>query len=279
MNKLTALFLMALIAGFATAQEIETPQPSPMGSVEQMVGLTKFNVEYSRPGAKGRKIFGDLVPYDKMWRTGANASTKITFDQPVTMNGTEVPAGNYALYTIPGKTQWEIIIHGNTSHWGVGDYKQEEDVARFTAKPEYADRFVENLTIGFDSLRSTGGLMFLEWENTRVEIVIETNTDELVAASIEQFMNPGWRPYYSAASFYLETGKDLDQALEWAGTACEKSENAFWVYHLKAKIQYAKGDHTGAIQTAKQSMAMARERNNDHYVMLNEKLIKKASMK
>lgn len=275
MKKL-AIYCMSMFFATAAMAQIETPQPSPESKIEQVVGLTNVKVEYSRPSMKGREIFGDLVPFGKLWRTGANASTKIEFSEPVKLNGQELAAGKYAVYTIPGEEKWTVVMHNNLEHWGTGDYNESEDALRFDATPVPTNNTVETFTIGFDNLRPNTGTLYLAWENTRVDIDIETNTADLVAKQIESFENPkpSYRPYYSAARYYYDTNKNLDKALEYANKAVEMSD-AFWVLHLKAKIQHKNGDKKGAIKTAQMSMAKAKEAGNADYVALNEKLIAK----
>lgn len=277
MKKIILSGFLALAAITANAQ-VDTPQPSPVGKVSQQVGLTDVNIEYSRPSAKGREIFGDLVPFGKMWRLGANASTKIEFSEPVTLNGAEVPAGKYAVYAIPNENSWEIIIHKNLEHWGVGAYKQEEDQVRFTATPEKTTAFVETFSMGFNNLSLNSGELQLAWENTLVKILVETNTQEKVAAQVDAFENPkpNYRPYYNAASYYFNSNLDNKKALAWINKAVEIRQDAFWVLHLKAKIQLANGLAKEAIATAEASKEMAEKAGNTDYVALNEKLIAKA---
>jgi hypothetical protein len=277
MKRIILSAFMALTAVTANAQ-VDTPQPSPIGKISQEVGLTNVSVEYSRPSAKGRTIFGDLVPFGKMWRLGANASTKIEFSEPVTLNGAEVPAGKYALYAIPNENSWEIVVHKNLDHWGVGAYKQEEDQVRFNATPEKSASFIETFSIGFNSLSLNSGELQLAWENTVVKVLIETNTQEKVAAQVDAFENPkpNYRPYYNAASYYFNSNLDNKKALAWINKAVEIRNDAFWVLHLKAKIQLANGMAKEAIATAQASKEMADKAGNADYVALNEKLIAKA---
>lgn len=273
------IFSMALLAGLSATAQIDTPQPSPLSKVEQNIGLTSIEIEYSRPGVKGRTIFGDLVPFGEMWRTGANASTKITLADKVNIGGVDVEKGTYALYTIPGENEWEVIIHKNTTYWGTGgaDYKKEEDAARFKVKAVKSNTNVENLTIGFDNLKDAGADLVLAWAKTKVVIPVKTNTDEKVMAQIEAFTNPkpNYRPYYNAASYFYNNDKDLNKALEWASKATELKSDGFWVYHLKAKIQLKNGDKKGAKATAEKSKELAQAAGNNDYVALNDKLIAK----
>jgi hypothetical protein len=255
--------------------QITTPQPSPAATVTQKVGLTDVTVSYSRPGVKGRKIFGDLVPYGKLWRTGANAATKLTFSDEVSLEGKPIPAGDYSLFTIPGATEWTVIVNKNAKA-SANDYKQEEDVARFTVKPTKTASKVENFTIQFSDLDARKANLDLMWENTLVRVKMATEVDAKVMAQIKEKVidatptDPNL--YFQAAAYYYEAGKDMKQALAWVNKATEK-EPKFWMVHLKAKIQARMKDYKGAVASANQSIELAKTAKNDDYVRLNEKLI------
>ena len=268
--KKTFLLLLAFCSANLYAQ-ITTPKPSPLCSVEQKVGLTDIGITYSRPSMKGRVIFGDLVSYDKMWRTGANASTKISFSDPVRINNTDVPAGTYALYTIPGKDQWTIILHKNLSYWGTGGdkYNTEEDQIRFTVVPNNYKETVETFSINLANLNSDGCDLELLWENTQVTFAIKVSYDAAVMEQIEKAMTVSASTYYSAARYYLENDKDLTQALEWINKATETGEY-YWYFRQKALIEGKLGMYTEAIASATRSKELAAEAGNDNYVKSNE---------
>ena len=276
MKKIIISAFLATSMMLANAQ-VNTPQPSPMGKISQEVGLTDINIEYSRPSAKGRTIFGDLVPFGEVWRFGANSSTKIEFSEPVTLNGSAIPAGKYALYAIPNANSWEIIVNKDLVN-GIGAYDQTADQARITASPEKTERFVETFELGFNNLTANSGELQISWANTVVKVLIETNTQELVANQIEAFENPApnYRPYYNAASYYYNSNLDMKKALSWVNKAVEIQADAFWVLHLKAKIELANGLKKDAIATALKSKALAEKAGNKDYVALNDKLIVKA---
>ncbi|WP_210463948.1 DUF2911 domain-containing protein [Rufibacter roseolus] len=269
-----ALFLM----GTQASAQIQTPAASPSASVTQVVGLTKVTVDYSRPSVKGRKIFGDLAPYGKLWRTGANAATKITFSDEVMLEGTKVPAGEYALYTIPGEKEWTVVIHKNTKLWGDGgpDYKQEDDQVRFKVTPKRLNEKVESFTIGFADLTNSSGVLQISWENTLVPVKITTDVDTKVMAQIREKVINGTNVtpalYAAAASYYADTNKDLKQALAWMKQANEKDPK-FWNLHQQAKMQAKLNDFKGATTTAQKSIELAKKENNADYVALNEKLL------
>lgn len=276
MRILFATLVLTLIAYTATAQ-IQTPASSPSSKLEQKVGLTDVTITYARPSMRGRKIFGSLLPYDRMWRTGANASTKFTVNQNVKIEGNELKKGTYALYTIPGESEWTIIFHKNLKHWGTGgkNYKQEEDAFRFTVKPKKLNDAVETLTIGIGNLKHDGATVYIAWENTKVAFSMSVNTDATVASSIKKTLaGPDMRDYYQAAAYYLASGKDLNQALEWINLAMDKGGDAkFWMVRRKALIEAGLGQYKAAIKSAKLSMKLAEKADNDDYIRLNKKSI------
>lgn len=275
-KKLATLLVIFMICVSAKAQ-IQVPKPSPFSRIEQKVGLTDVSVAYSRPSVKGRKIFGDLVPFGKMWRTGANASTKIKFSKAVVINESQIEAGEYALYTIPSQDEWTIILHQNTSYWGTGGeaYKESEDALRFKVKPAKMSDKYESLYIGFENLTTSTADLVLRWENTKVAFQIDTEADAEIEQQIEQFdKNPEASladSYHQSANYYLRKGKNLNKALDWIKKATKIQPKAYWMLRTMALIQAAKKDYRGAISTIKKSSEMAKERGNDGYVKMNKK--------
>lgn len=269
--------LLALVAVAsimtAQAQGIKTPAPSPTQTIKQDFALSSIEVNYSRPNMKGRTVFGDLAPYGKLWRTGANAATKVTFGEDVTVGGVAVKAGTYVLYTVPNKDEWEVIFNKGLGNWGIDGYKKEEDVARFKVKPVALTSSVETFTIQLGNVTPAMADIQVSWEKTQINIPVVADIDAKISKSIETAMNVDNRPYFQAASYYFETGKDLKQALAWTNKAIENSPKAFWMVHLKAKILAKMGDKTAAVTAANQSIVLAKEAKNDDYVALNEKLI------
>ncbi len=281
MKKIQLTLLLCLVGVMSFAQ-IKTPQPSPTASFKQAFGLGEISVNYSRPQVKGRVIFGDLVPFDKLWRTGANASTKVNFSDDVMIEGNKLAAGEYAIYTIPGKTEWTIIFHKNIKLWGLGDpgdYKEENDALRIKVKPQTTTSSVENFTISISDVASSACKMNLEWDKTKVTFGISTEIDAKISASIEKTLNP--KPeassYYSAASYYFENDKDLNKAIEWVNIAIAGNPTAFWMVHLKAKIYKKMNNKTAAIEAANLSKEIASKAGNADYVALNDKLIAEMS--
>ncbi|MGY6743644.1 MAG: DUF2911 domain-containing protein [Cecembia sp.] len=267
------LFMISLVQ----AQQIQMPQASPAAQISQKVGLTDVSVEYSRPSMKGRKIFGELVPFGQVWRTGANAATLLTFSTDVKIEGNDLPAGTYALYSIPGKDLWTIIISSNTKLWGAVGYDQSDDVMRFMVKPGKTGQRYETMEINFVDMTDTGASLAIKWENTRVKFRIETEVDDIVMSQIKELVidqeaqNPGL--YYQAANYYFTNNKDLNQAYEWITKSVE-DDSKYWTMHLKAKIELGLGLKKEARESAQKSMEMAREAKNPDYVGLNERLIR-----
>ena len=274
---IAAMFLLTSLSGYA---QIKTPAPSPLATLQQKVGLVDVEITYSRPGKKDRVIFGDLVPFGKMWRTGANASTKITFSDDVTFGEKEVPAGEYALYLIPaeGEAEWTVIVHKNLDHWGLGDYKEEEDLVRFMIKPKKMNIVAETMTFEFSTFTNQGANLSFYWESTMLSIPIRVKTDEAVMAQIDKVMGePSAGDYRKAAVYYQENDKDMEKALEWITKAVDKKPEAFWYLHNKATILFALGKKKEAKAAATKSMEMAKvaEDGDYGYIKRNEELIAK----
>lgn len=278
---LGALYCMPLVA----SAQIRTPAASPTATLTQQVGLTDVKITYSRPSTRGRIIFGGLVPYGEIWRTGANSATKISFSDAVTIEGNKVPAGEYALYTIPEKEQWTIILHKNTGYWGTGgpNYNKDEEAARFVVKSHQLGESVNSFTIGLTDMTLSTANVEIAWEKTAVKFQIETEVDSKVMADIDRHIinrdaqSAGM--YHQAATYYYETGKDLNQALEWATKASEASGGAFYIVHLKAKILAKQNKKKEAIAAAEESIKASKAANNMDYVRLNEELIKEVKKK
>lgn len=274
-----ALLLIVQIASIlpSNAQALKTPAPSPLQTIDQAFALSNIKIEYSRPSVKGRVVYGDLVPYGKVWRTGANQSTKITFGDDVKVEGVALKAGTYALYTIPNKDSWEILFYKDLTLGGnVAEYKATEEVARVKGKVSATGMKVETFTINIGDITSTSASIDLMWDMTKVSFGVTTEIDEKVMKNIEAALEKDSRPYFQAANYYYENNKDLTKALSWVNTASEQNPKAYWMVHLKAKIQMKMKDAKGAIESAEKSMALAKEDGNADYVKLNEKLIAEA---
>lgn len=259
---------------FAQSPKLEFPAASPACTIKQRVGLTDIEVVYSRPGIKGREIFGSLVPYGKVWRTGANNATKMTFSTPVKINGADIPAGTYALFTIPGENEWTIIINKGAAQWGAFQYDEKVDVVRVKATPLKIAQTVETFTIEFNRITDESANLNLVWDKTVVPIKIEVELTSKLVPQIETVMasDEKNKPYYQAAMFYYDHGQDLKKASEWVNAAIKQRE-AHYIVHLKAKILAKLGDKEGAIAAAKRSSELAVKANDLGYVKMNDDLI------
>lgn len=275
MRSISVFVISLLLAGIAAAQNnqprLNVPTLSPITEITQEAALTEVKLVYSRPSAKGRTIFGGLVPYGEMWRTGANASTKLTFKEDVKVAGNPLPAGTYALYTIPGENEWTMIIHKNLGLRSLaGDvYKQTDDVFRFTAKPAPTGKFVETFTIQFANLKSDAVDVVLSWENTMVPFTIEfdvaSQVDKQIAELLKDEATANPFSYFLAAEYYFHNDLDQDQAVEWITTGLEKSPKNPRFGLLHARILHKQGKTAEALKVIAEANAWARETNNANY--------------
>lgn len=274
MKKLILSSLFAASALSLQAQEL--PMPSPNAELEQVVGLTEVELEYSRPSMKGRTIWGDLVPYGENWRTGANASTKIGFSTDVVFGGVEVEAGEYALYTVPGETEWEVVLNSNLDTWGVDGLEASTDVARVKVKP-MAHHKTESMLFYFDKLTDGSAELVLAWDEVAVPVKIEVDYMSAAKENIEEKISEiegAYSSYNRIAQFYLSNNMELEKALEYAQKSVEISKK-FWNMKTLSEVQAANGDIKGAIKTAKESLALAQEANYGPYIKMNEANIAK----
>jgi len=281
-NKITFFILgVALTLAFNTqAQDLKTPAPSPTQTLKQNFALSDITIEYSRPSVKGRVVFGDLVPYGKMWRTGANASTKITFGEDVKVEGKDIKAGTYALYTIPTKDSWEIIFYKDLTLGGrTAEFKAENEAARFTVKPSAIGNKVETLTMNVANITSSSAEIEIVWDKTRVAFGVKADIDTKILGSIDKALAADSRPYFQAANYYYENDKDLAKALEWVNKAVEQNTKAFWVMMLKARIELKAKDKKAAIASAEKVITIATEAKNDDYIKMANDLIAEAKKK
>jgi tetratricopeptide (TPR) repeat protein len=259
---------------FTNAQQLQTPQPSTTTTVKQNFGLGNIELSYSRPNMKGRKIFGDLVPFDKVWRTGANQATTLTFSDDVIIGGVTVKAGKYGLLSIPGAKEWTIIISKQTDVTSPSAYKQEMDVVRVKATPIDLPWSFETFGMSFENIKDNSCELMMGWDKTMVSLPITTDVDSKVMKQIDNLMKNDSRPYFNAAAYYLENGKDLNQAVAWFDKAIEQNPKAFWVYYQKARALAKLGKKAEALAVSQKSTELAKEAKNDDYVALNEKLQK-----
>ena len=274
---LTALIPLSLSLG--AEKEIQFPAASQHATITQRVGLTDISVDYSRPDKRGRDIFGGLVPYGKVWRTGANQPTKIKFSDAVKIEGKDLPAGEYAFYTMPGENEWTIIFSKNLKLWGAYGYKDDADALRVTVKPSMAPNPVESFTIGFADLKDDSATITLDWDKTHVPVGLTTNTVEKVNAQIAEglkkpaALQPAF--YYQAASFYYDHEKDLEQAAKWIDTAIEKQkEPRYFYYYKKGQIEAKLGHKDQAKAAAEKSIELLKaDPNPDETAIRNNQLL------
>ncbi len=273
MKKLIFAFIAICLFVVADAQ-LNTPAPSPPQNVKQDFGLAAIELSYSRPGVKGRKIFGDVVPFGQVWRTGANEPTTITFGDEVTIGGVKLPAGKYGLVTIPDKKSWTIIISKQTDISSPQAYKQNMDAVRVTANVNTTKASVETFTMQFANVKPTTCELQIMWDKSAVVLPIATEIDSKIMASIDKEMKGDKPPYFQAAMYYMNNGKDLNQALAWFNKAVEAQPDAFWVQHQCAKCLAKLGQKNEAKAAAEKSKELAIAAKNDDYVKLNDKLLK-----
>ncbi len=277
MKKLLLLF-MACATVYSVQAQLETPQPSPAAKLQQKVGLTDITIEYSRPGVKGRKIFGGLEAFDKIWRTGANKNTTISFSTDATVDGQTLKAGTYAIFTKPGEETWDVYFYTDTENWGAPAEWDESKVAAKTSVKAYEVPFnVETFTIDINSITNNGGTLEFIWEKTYVGVPFTVPTDNAVLANINKVMSgPSVNDYFSSAVYYLQENKNIAQAKEWIDKAVEmtKENPRFWILRQQSLIHAKAGETKSAIAAAKSSLELAKKAGNNGYVKMNQDSLK-----
>ncbi len=275
MKKNVLILVCLCISSIALAQ-VKLPAPSPGQTIKQDFGMSSIELTYSRPSLRGRKMIGDADPFNVVWRTGANAATRIRFNDPVDINGNKVDSGTYVIYTIPQKEgDWTFILNRGIHNSGVDGYKESEDVFRTKARTVYDMPRLETFTMEFSDVKPESCQLRIMWDNYALFVPIKTDVKEKVRAQIEAGLKTDKQPYWAAAQFYAEYDHNNKLALEMIDKAIAQNakSNPFYMVHYKAKIQKDLGDKAGAIATANESIKMAKEAKNDDYVRLNEKLI------
>jgi hypothetical protein len=277
MKKIILSLFVAAFA-FSTTAQIKTPAPSPSQKIEQTVGLTDVTLEYSRPSMKGRTIFGDLVPFGKVWRTGANANTKLTFSTDFMVDGTLVEKGTYALYAIPGDKTWDVMLYTDATNWGApANWDEAKVAAKVSVDAIEMPMNIETFTISFDDLTNNSAVLGIMWENVYVPFQFETPTEEMVSKQITALMaGPSAQDMYASAVYYLEAGKDIKQAQTWIDKAVTMTADApkFWFLRQQSLIHAKAGNTKGAIAAAKKSLEYAEKANNADYVKMNKASLK-----
>jgi hypothetical protein len=280
MKKCYLYLLAILLAGIcfkSNAQAPRIPEASPTQTIIQDFGLGKITITYSRPAVKGRIIFGGINPYGQVWRTGANAATTIAFTENVLIEGHSVPAGTYALFSIPEKNEWTIILNKTAKQWGAYSYKEDADLLRFKVKPIYLAEKRESFTIQFADETTHSSNLYLAWDHTAVAIKLNTDDDAKITANIDALMKGDRKPYYfNAIQYYYENNKDMKKALSWALEAQKVEPNGPWYKLWEARIRLKMGDKVAAIKAAQQGIDLAKATNDDEYVRLNQAVIDQA---
>ena len=271
-----------IIANFTIEAQVKTPQSSPRAIISQTVGLTDVEINYSRPSARGRAVFGDLVPFGKVWRTGANENTTISFSDDVIIDGKTLKKGKYALYTNPKIESWDIIFYKTTDNWGnPAEWNEANVVLKATVKPETLSKKVETFTLGISNLDNNFAFLELYWENSYAALKFEVPTQKTATANIEKALaGPTAGDYFSAAQFLFQSNGDISKARIYMDKALDMSQDKpFYYYRLKSLIQAKQGDKKGAIETAKVSLAAAEIAKNQDYVKMNKESIAEWSKK
>ena len=268
---------------FAAHSQLRHPKASPLAKLEQEIGLTTIKIEYSRPAMRGRTIFGDLVPWGRIWRVGANASTKFSTSTPLDIQGNELATGTYALYAFPYETYWEVVFHKNTAHWGDGRtaYDPAEDAFRVRIIPEQLADTQENFLIAFDELTHDSAQMYCQWENTRVVIPISVNTKMVMEAEIQAALReqPNAQTLYEAARYYQEQEINHRKALSLVDKAITEGGDTYYFHRVRSLLLASLGDFKEAIRSAKISRELANEQGKDEFVRMNDNNIKRWSAK
>lgn len=274
-KQLSTLLLTTAVISSSFAQEMKLPSLSPKSTIHQEFSTSFIQIDYSRPSARGRNVFGDVVTYGQVWRTGANAATTVTFGEDVVIAGKTVKAGKYSLYTIPNKDQWEVIINENTGNWGAAGYDKDDDVVRLIVKTRSLKDPVQTFTINIENITLNSCEIELSWDKTKVAIPVVSNNDERISAYIEKGVNQPAVPYAQAAGYYYETGKNLDKAYEYINKAIEQNPKAFYLYYHKARIAQKLGKKDVAIEAALKSIELSKGTPyEEEYARNNDKLIK-----
>jgi len=281
----TTIFIILCLVSFFGFSQIKTPQPSPSSELEQMVGLTEIGVQYNRPSKRGRVIFGDLVPFGKIWRTGANSSTKISFSTDVEIDGNKIKEGTYSIFSIPDKTYWDVILYSDAELWAVPkDWDDKKIVYKSNYKVHKVNsgNELETFTISINNVTNNYADLYIGWDDTYVKIRIDVPSRQMVDSSIESVINdnPKASDYYAAAVYYRQEKIKLDIALKWINKAMEMTENPrFFQLRQQSLIMAANGNYKDAVEVAKKSLELSIEADNQDYVKMNNESIDEWSRK
>ena len=274
---LLVTMLLACVSYKSYAQIPRIPEASSTQTIMQDFGLGKINITYSRPNVKDRKIFGGIIPYGEVWRTGANSATTITFTEKVNIKGNSVPAGTYSLFSIPERNEWTIILNKKVKQWGAYSYKQADDLLRFTVKSKRVNEKRETFTMQFVNTTTKSTDLYLVWDHTAAIIHMETDDDDKITANIDELMKGDRKPYYfNAIQYYYENNKDVDKALGWVAEAEKAEPKGPWFKLWESRLLLRKGDRTGAIAAAEVGIKLAKDSNDEEYIRLNQEALDQA---
>ena len=274
-----AVVVATVLPLYSSAQSaLKVPAPSPSATVKQVVGLTDVEIVYARPAMRGREVFGGLVPFGEIWRTGANAATTVSFSGPVAFGGTMIPAGTYALFSVPGKKAWEVILSSNTKQWGSYEHDAKDEVARVKVMPVKTAAVVESLTLSLDEVDADAATLNIAWEAVRVPITVIADTKAELLPQIQALMasDAQKKPYLQAAMYLYAKGVNLEQAAQWIGKAAAGQPDAIWISYRQGLVLEALGDKAGAMEAAKKSLTGAKKMEGEistEYIRLNQTLI------
>lgn len=263
MTRLIAFLSVLVLCTSAFAQELKLPSLSPLSTVAQDFSTSKIEITYSRPSMRGRKVFGDLVPFGQVWRTGANAATKVTFGEEVQIGGATVKPGSYSLYTIPGEKEFVVVINKNTGSWPGEEFPKVDDIVRFSVPASKTSGTVETFSIDIGNITFSTCSIDIMWENTQISIPVKADNQARLLSSIEKAISNPNIPYQQAATYLFETGQNLDKALEYAGKALERNPKAYWTALMKARIAAKLGRKDVAREAANQTIEIAKAAGGD----------------
>lgn len=276
MNKsiLSIAAALTLFIGVQTSDaQVKLPPASSTQTVTQGLGIKTVTLTYQRPNANGRVVFGELVPYGEVWRTGANNIPNLTFEGEVTIQGHKVAAGTYGLFTIPNKDKWTVILSKNPKQWGSYQYNQAEDVLRFDVKPAKLPKKVETFTIAFENVTTKSSDITIAWENTQIAFNISVDQSAEIMESIDAAMQGEKKPYFQAAQYYFNNNLDINKAVEWVKLA-DQGDSAPYIKYWKARILAKAGQNAEAKQAAQEGIDIATKTNNSEYIKLNTQVLR-----
>lgn len=276
MKYIISLTILCFVITVGSAQ-LKTPSASPLQTLTQEFATSKITIVYSRPAKKGRQIFGELVPYKEVWRTGANMATTIRFEEDVKINGTPLKAGHYALFSIPDKNEWTLVFNKNVQSWGINNYSKDEDVLRLPVKPIALKDPVEVFTFQVFPTAANSANVEFAWDNVKVQFTVSAEVDSKIMAQIDEAMKSDKKPYYDAAMYYFENDKDLSKAIEWIEAAVKQNPEAYWIHHAHAKMLMKAKRYQEAIPAAQRSKELAGVAGNKDYVRFNDQIIAEAN--